>query len=179
MESIIEESFIVNGQRYIVKIQQDEIISGVDQKFRIQSICRGENDEELSKISVNVSLNIEEGILDISLDGGEVRSISLDDIGDEDDVDDSGEALNADNLDENPAIEDLLDALPSDLLTCLAKGAATTLVGQLIRCWRKTPDLESIYERVSMIRTCLADHSWHMARKFIFKAGRCIWRLGL
>ena len=70
-------------------------------------------------------------------------------------------------------IEEIIHLVPADpFLGCIIKGAASTAIGQIIRCWR--PNRYSPPgELVRQIRSCLRDHWRRMSWTFIYRAGRC------
>lgn len=179
MSVLISESFRVGEREYHVSMSEDELLSLQDQVYEVRAFCLGPDGERQASIIVKISLNVEQRTIKISANGGEPVTVGIGELP-EIEAEDSGDGpLDANEPDDSVLIEELLDAFPSDLLTCLAKGAATTLLGQIVRCWRQTPNLDSILETVSVIKACIAQHSWQMARKFIFKASRCVWRLGM
>jgi hypothetical protein len=69
--------------------------------------------------------------------------------------------------------ERLLGLVPADaLIGCLIKGAVTTLVGQLLRCWAAI-DHDNLGQVLGDMRGCLSQHGWRMLWTFGTRWLRC------
>ena len=78
------------------------------------------------------------------------------------------------------AIEEIIHLIPGDpFLGCLLKGALSTVVGQTIRCWRKSSTDLAVAERIGEIGGCLREYGLRMALTFMYRAGRCTLLIGL
>ena len=75
------------------------------------------------------------------------------------------------------ALENIIENLPAvdPILGCLLKSAASTAVGQTIRCWRKVrDDFQGAVNVARQVAKCLKEHGWQIAATFVFRAARCI-----
>lgn len=75
------------------------------------------------------------------------------------------------------AFEEIIERIPAvdPVLGCLLRSAASTAIGQTIRCWRKLrEEVEGAWRLAREIALCLKAHGWQMAATFVFRAGRCI-----
>lgn len=62
---------------------------------------------------------------------------------------------------------------------CLIKGAATSVAGQTIRCWRASDSKDFFGDRASSTAGCLRSNGMKVAWNFIKRVGKCLISLGL
>ncbi|WP_321491100.1 hypothetical protein [uncultured Hyphomonas sp.] len=77
---------------------------------------------------------------------------------------------------EDVVFEEFLERIPAidPVLGCLLRSAASTAVGQTVRCWRRWRDQVEGFRRLARaIAGCLKTNGWRMAGVFVFRTGRC------
>lgn len=158
------------------------------------------NDEDgWTKISIKGEVDWEERVFILSYEGQQIGKMPLDlllpesdplgstlDIAQEDKVLDPHfhETANAINGIANNhvshAIERGIHFLPADpFLGCIIKGAASTAIGQIIRCWQKNREVRPYKALARRIGSCLRDHATGMLLTFMWRTGRCVLFAGL
>ena len=85
---------------------------------------------------------------------------------------------------DSSAAELIIQAIPVDpLLGCLLKSGVSTVIGQLIRCWRGTAEVQDagiqMEGRIRALADCVMGHAREMGFRFMFRAGKCVFFAGL
>lgn len=91
---------------------------------------------------------------------------------------DPADQIIAGNMPDAPDFAGILIAL-DPLTGCLAKGAATTVVVEIIRCWQSVGPRPTFGERARETGNCLRANGWGLALSFIKRVAVCLVRLGL
>lgn len=178
----------------------DEAIMENSAKFEINASFRpisiDKEEHKWTEISIEGDVNWEERVFILSYDGRQIGRIPLDlpvpesdplgstlDIIQEDRVlgphfQETANAINGIAL--AHAIETGIHFLPTDpFLGCIIKGAASTAIGQIIRCWQKHQNIRPYRALAGRIGSCLRDHATGMLLTFMWRTGRCIMFAGL
>jgi len=74
----------------------------------------------------------------------------------------------------------ILDRFPTDpIIGCLVKGALSTVLGRVIRCWFPIRrEVRPPSELLGMLGNCLGENKWQMAKTFVWRSATCAMRLG-
>lgn len=76
--------------------------------------------------------------------------------------------------------EKVLEHFPADpIIGCLVKGLASTVIGQLIRCWFPRRDIRPVRELLEGVGGCLDGNKLAMLKTFVWRTGWCMARCGI
>jgi hypothetical protein len=181
----------------------DEAIMENSATFEINASFRpisANNDEDgWTEISIKGEVNWEKREFVLSYEGQVIGKMPLDllvpesdplgttlDITQEDNIlgphfQETAKAINGIAKDHvSHAIEKGIHLLPTDpFLGCIIKGAASTAIGQIIRCWQKNREVRPYKALARRVGSCLRDHATGMLLTFMWRTGRCVLLAGL
>lgn len=200
MDSFFKRIIRKGHEEYRIEIGfDDNAIMDNSAKFEIEAERRTLPDGNFEKVILEIDVQFERNQIVISNKAPQkvLATLSLDtyleepgdfegngiDLDDEEKhifdsfSDEAGEPLEA------GIAETMIGSIPTDpFLGCLIKGAVSTLVGQIIRCWnnmRLRSALSSFREKARDIYGCLREYAPRMLFTFMYRSGKCVVTCGL
>ena len=185
MQNIFQRQIVYSGRLYKISFDfDDEAIMENCGTFRITGSSKKQADESANWDSVSLDglINFEERTITISKSEETIAVISLDTelpdsddfYGEANDFEAEGEVINS-AIGET-SVEHLIELVPTDpFFGCLIRGALSTAVGQIIRCYNRVRSNASSVERLlTNIGGCLKEHSLKMTFTFLWRSGKCV-----
>lgn len=181
--------------RFTVRFD-DEAIMDNKGKIRLLAETKKQGDDGWTSLEVDFEYDPEKNQIELSSEGKHLGYIKLDELPDNlmsrlqdapdgDDFDTESEIENIESLLDTGEIgaqltEKIVERFPTDpIIGCLIKGAASTILGQLIRCWYPVRETRPYSELLHQIRECLQGTAFRMLGTFIWRTGWCAARMGL
>ena len=173
MERIFRKTFRRNGKDYKIQLGFDDAaIMENAARFELKAGIKDINQSDWKETTIQVDVLFDRKVIELTHEGRTIGTIPLDfPVSDTPDAADEDIDIDA----ESTAIEELIGSIPTDpFLGCIIKGAASTAVGQIIRCWRRHHQSGGTYrELAGRIAGCLRDYAGRMLLRFMWRAGRC------
>ncbi len=157
----------------------DEAIMNNSAGFEIKAGTKNPASDMWTDITLHGEVRLAEELLVLSHEGREIARVSLN-LPLHDLADAAGFDIDIDHSDMidraigSLGLEGIIQLIPTDpFLGCIIKGAASTAIGQVIRCWHPNRNTRPFTDLARRIGSCLRDHATRMLFTFIYRAGRC------
>jgi hypothetical protein len=186
MAGLFERTITHRGVEYKIAADLDDAAIMEDKLVAtVQASVRRLPDEVWLKETVELAVDFAQSVVEVKVRGRVIATVPL-----TLPIPDSSDLLGGDidivaddHLFDHAigpvAVEELIHLIPTDpLFGCFVKGAVSTVVGQIIRCWR-TRQRTPLRQLIRDIGGCLREHSPRMALTFMFRVGRCVALLGM
>lgn len=170
------------GRDYKVDFSfDDQEIMNNTAAFEIKASVKEADSDQWQDITLRIDVNLAEELLEISHDGRPIAKLPLN-LPLNDGVADTVSDIDVNQINEKIideaigrlGIEEILHLLPGDpFFGCIIKGATSTAIGQIIRCWRPNRHIRPLKDLAYRIGSCLRDNVTRMLFTFIYRTGRC------
>jgi hypothetical protein len=181
MESIFQRTIRKDGRDYRVDFSfDDEAIMDEAAGFEITAGVKAATSDHWTEVTLRVEVRLASEIIVLSHNDRELARLRLrlpldegaDFSGEDVDIDRDAGAIEQEIG--THVLEEIIHLIPADpFLGCLIKGAVSTAVGQIIRCWNRVSDTRPYRELAHRIVSCLRDFRSRMLFTFMWRAGRC------
>jgi hypothetical protein len=160
-------------------IMEDSLAIDIEASTRELS---GETWSEWYPIKLRVEVRTAEEQAVLLYEDRVVGRISLrTDVPENDNFDGDGMDVEAEDAALAPALSEFdwaeaIDAIPAvdPVFGCLIRGAASTVIGQAIRCWKQVGVQDELRDRTWKVLGCLRESGTKMAFTFVCRAGMCM-----